>query len=128
MHQARPDGFALDVDPSRVEWRETSSPGVGWIPLYLASDAGGRSREEGDPPPEASVLIRMDAGCGYPRHRHLDVEEVLVLRGGYRDELGTYTCGDYVRYEAGSAHAPVALEGDTCVLFASARGGVRVED
>ena len=41
--------------------------------------------------------------------------------------------GDYVRYEAGSVHAPVALgrqdaptsdENPACVLFASARAGI----
>jgi anti-sigma factor ChrR (cupin superfamily) len=75
----------------------------------------------------------MAPGCGYPAHRHLDVEEVLILAGGYRDELGDHRAGDYLRYPPGSEHAPVALGDATrpagpgneaCLLFASARGGV----
>ena len=98
---------------------------MGWIPLLLESDSG--PRVEGEPA-DTAVLIRMDAGCGYPRHRHVGVEEVLVLAGGYADEFGEYAQGEYVRYAAGSVHAPVALDGAACVLFATARGGIRMEE
>ena len=75
------------------------------------------------------MLSRMEPGCGYPAHQHLDVEEVLVLAGGYEDEFGTYRTGDYVRYEVGSVHTPVALGSASevhpaCLLYASARGGI----
>ena len=124
-------GLAFKLDPAQLSWRETKVTGVGWIPLYLEGEGGpqrGSEDADGDEtePADAAVLIRMDPGCGYPRHVHLDVEEVLCLSGGYADELGTVREGDYVRYEAGSAHAPVALPGNPCVLFASARGGIRI--
>ena len=73
------------------------------------------------------ALIRMAPGCGYPRHRHTGTEEVLVLRGGYRDELGEHTAGSFVQYEAGSEHGPTAIDGDTpCVLLALAHEGVKL--
>lgn len=116
-----------------LPWRSTRHPGVAWLPLHPAP---------GSPPdavPDgvrgaATVLIRMDPGCGYPAHRHLGVEEVLILAGGYRDEAGDHPAGSYLRYETGSEHAPVALgdpgrstgpDNPACVLFASARGGVQ---
>jgi anti-sigma factor ChrR (cupin superfamily) len=118
----------LEVDPSAVSWRGTSSPGVEWC--LLESEGAGQGPAAG-----ATVLIRMAPGCGYPAHRHLDVEEVLILAGGYRDELGEHGAGEFLRYPAGSVHAPVALgdsrrsvgpDNPACLLFASARGGIEV--
>lgn len=121
-------GLEIDVDVARVEWRPTRVAGVDWVLLASEGGDGGRGARAG-----ATVLIRMAPGRGYPPHRHLDVEEVLILRGGYRDEAGTHRAGSYLRYPAGSAHAPVALgdpavpesdENPACVLFACARGGI----
>ena len=80
-----------------------------------------------------TVLIRMAPGCGYPAHRHLGAEDVLVLRGGYRDDDGgTYRAGDFVRYPALSEHHPIALGSheqpvgrgnEPCVLYSVAHGG-----
>lgn len=121
-------GFSCSFDHSAVAWRPTRHPGVEWYPLFLDDSAGA-----GRGPKPATVLIRMQPGAGYPAHRHLDVEEVLILSGGYRDEGGEHREGSFLRYAPGSVHAPVAL-GDAsqptgasnpaCVLFASARGGV----
>ena len=125
-------GLRFGLDPARLDWTPTQVEGVGWIPLHLG---------EGDPAapagvkPGGAVLIRMDPGCGYPSHRHVGVEEVLILAGGYRDEEGVHSEGDYVRYPAGSAHAPIALGDPTqpigpdnpaCVMFATAREGIEI--
>lgn len=124
----RVPGLEIDVDVARVEWRPTRVEGVEWF--LLASEGEGATR---DARTGATVLIRMAPGRGYPPHRHLGVEEVLILRGGYRDDRGEHRAGTYLRYPAGSVHTPIALgdptapESDTnpaCVLFASARGGI----
>lgn len=121
-------GFSCSFDQSAVAWRPTRHAGVEWCPLFLDTSAAAARG-----PAPATVLIRMQPGAGYPAHRHLDVEEVLILRGGYRDERGEHRAGSFLRYAAGSVHRPVALGdpsqpvGDAnpaCVLFASARGGV----
>ncbi|MBL8862287.1 MAG: cupin domain-containing protein [Planctomycetes bacterium] len=118
-------GLEVKVDAQAIAWRATRHPGVDWAPLHLAEGAAG--------PRESAVLIRMAPGCGYPPHRHVGVEEVLVLAGGYRDARGEHRAGTYLRYEAGSEHAPVALGdpdlpagpgNEACLLFASARDGV----
>jgi anti-sigma factor ChrR (cupin superfamily) len=124
-------GLEIQLDTSAVPWRETSVPGVEWLLLRDVQRA-----EEG-PAQESAVLIRMAPGRGYPAHRHLDVEEVLVLQGGYADERGIHGAGNYVRYEAGTTHTPVAV-GDperpagpsnpACVLYAIARGGIELID
>jgi anti-sigma factor ChrR (cupin superfamily) len=120
-------GLCISVSDDDVPWSPTSHRGIYWLALHT---------DPGEGPRDSTVLIRMDPGCGYPAHVHVGVEEVLVLCGAYRDELGVHAAGSYVRYEAGSRHSPVALGDATsprsesnrsCILYAIARGGVRVE-
>jgi len=102
------------MDLSRIPFKETSHEGV-WI-HFLHSN-----RETG----HAAVLIKMAPGCSYPKHRHKGAEELFILQGGYRDELGEYRAGEYVRYEDGSTHHPVALpDGEDCVFFAISQEGI----
>ncbi len=118
-------GLTVKIDDATFPWRPTRHRGISWAPLFAGEGVEG--------PRESAVLIRMSPGCGYPPHRHVGIEEVLVLAGGYRDELGDHRTGEYLRYAPDSIHAPVALgdphspEGpgnEACLLFASARGGV----
>lgn len=74
----------------------------------------------------AAVMIKMAPGSSYPRHRHKGAEELLVLQGGYRDDLGEHRAGEFVRYEDGSTHQPVALPGEDCVFFAIAQEGIEL--
>ncbi|HLQ36824.1 MAG TPA: cupin domain-containing protein [Planctomycetota bacterium] len=101
------------MDLAAIPFRSTRYPGVR-IHFYASDRVSGR----------AVALIAMDPGCGYPRHRHRGAEELLVVQGGYHDERGEYRVGQFVRYEDGSVHAPVALAGETCVLFAVAHEGI----
>jgi anti-sigma factor ChrR (cupin superfamily) len=121
-------GLQVKLDEAALAWRATRHPGIEWIPLH--PEPGAASSSE---PRDSTVLIRMAPGRGYPPHRHLGVEEILILRGGYRDALGEHRAGDYLRYPQGSEHAPIALGDPTspesdanpsCLLFATARGGV----
>ncbi|MFK7738908.1 MAG: cupin domain-containing protein [Planctomycetota bacterium] len=103
----------------RIPWQTTKYPGID-VHFYAS-----------DPPRSRRVLalIRMQPGCGYPRHRHRGTEEVTVLQGGYRDELGSYRAGAFVRYDEGSEHAPVAIDepgASACVLLALAHEGVKL--
>jgi anti-sigma factor ChrR (cupin superfamily) len=75
---------------------------------------------------DATVLIRMRPGCSYPAHRHVGLEEVFILQGGYRDSRGERRAGEYLINEAGSAHAPAALEGEDCIMLAIAHGGIEL--
>lgn len=102
------------MDLAAIPWQTTRHPGVR-VHFYSSDRQTGR----------VVALIAMAPGCGYPRHRHQGAEEVLVLQGGYRDEVGEYRSGQFVRYEDGSAHSPVAIDGsEDCVLFAVAHEGI----
>ncbi len=112
-----------------LPWRATHYEGIDW--LDLVGTPGG-TQEGAQDSPSQTVLIRMAPGCGYPRHRHIGPEDVLVLAGGYRDEDGrTFEAGQFVRYPAGSEHTPVAIgsaseSSDPCILFAVAHHGTEL--
>jgi anti-sigma factor ChrR (cupin superfamily) len=109
-------GHHTAMNLAAIPWRTTRHAGVG-IWFYASDERTGRT----------VALIRMDPGCGYPRHRHRGAEEVFVVQGGYRDEFGEHRAGAFVRYEDGTDHAPVALgaPGDAaCVLLAVAHEGI----
>lgn len=104
------------MDLAAIPWLSTRYPGVG-LHFYASDRHSGR----------VVALIRMEPGHGYPRHRHRGVEEVLIVQGGYRDERGRHEAGQFVVYEDGSTHTPVALDGPTdppCVLLAIAHEGI----
>ena len=102
-------------DLNSIEWNPTRHQGV-FVNILR------RDPETND----ATVLIRMQPGCGYPAHRHVGLEEVLILQGGYRDGRGEHRAGDYVLNEEDSAHAPVALEGEDCIMLAVAHRGIEL--
>ena len=101
------------MDLAPIPWRTTRHPGVR-IWFYASDRHSGRT----------VALIAMEPGCSYPRHRHRGTEELLVLQGGYLDQLGEHRQGEHVRYQDGTEHQPVALPGATCVLFAVAHEGI----
>jgi quercetin dioxygenase-like cupin family protein len=74
-------------------------------------------------------LVRLRAGARFPMHRHLGVERVLVLEGGYRDEQSgrVYRPGDFHEMPAGSSHAYQALPERDLLLAVSVIAGVDVE-
>jgi anti-sigma factor ChrR (cupin superfamily) len=103
------------LDPDAIPWKTTSHRGVS-IHFYRSDPVTGH----------AAVMIRMDPGSSYPAHRHVGAEELLVLRGEYVDAGGVHRAGDYVRYEAGTSHAPKCPDGAgaACVFFAVAHQGI----
>lgn len=106
------------MDLAAIPWQTTRYDGV--VVHFYASD-----RRSG----RALVLIRMAPGRGYPRHKHRGEEHLLVVQGGYRDEQGEHRAGDFVVYDDGSEHAPVALDGPDavpCVLLALAHEGIKL--
>lgn len=100
---------------STIDWQSTRYEGIFVNILRRDPNSG-----------DATVLIRMEPGCAYPAHRHLGIEEVFVIQGGYRDSEGEHHSGDYVISSAGSAHHPVALERVDCIMLAFAHGGIEL--
>ena len=108
----------MPVNLDAIDWKDTRYPGISLAEVYRPTSHA-----------DVVVLIRMQAGCGYPRHRHVGRERVLVLQGSYADENGRYVEGQVVEYAAGTAHTPVAERGpEPCVLLATAYQGIELVD
>ena len=74
-------------------------------------------------------LVRIAAGTRFPQHRHLGLERVLVLDGGYQDEPSgrLYLAGDWHEMAADTEHAYTALAEKELLLAVSLVSGVDVE-
>lgn len=74
-------------------------------------------------------LVRVAAGARFPTHRHLGLERVLVLDGGYRDEPSgrLYLPGDWQEMPAETTHAYTALPERPLLFAVSLVAGVDVE-
>ena len=74
-------------------------------------------------------LVRLAAGMRFPTHRHLGLERVLVLDGGYRDEQDSrlYLPGDWHEMQPGTSHAYTALTERELLFAVSVVAGVEVE-
>lgn len=67
---------------------------------------------------ERPQLLKIEPGCGAPRHSHGAVELTLVLEGAFRDETGLYGPGDLAVATYSLTHRPIAEPGQTCLAYA----------
>ena len=91
------------IDVSKIEWEPTPFPGVWTKRLY--GDASGRM----------TTLTKMEPGARLPDHRHVGIEQSLVLEGTLVDMNGACTAGNYVWRRAGSVHN--AWSPDGCIVL-----------
>src|SRR5207253_1569485 len=84
-------------DLNSIDWRPARYPGI--FVNVLRRDEQSH---------DATVLIRMQPGCRYPAHRHVGMDEVFILQGGYHDQQSERRSGEYTLKAAGSADAPSA--------------------
>jgi len=63
-------------------------------------------------------LIRSESGRGVGVHTHGGEELTLVLAGGFTDVTGHYVRGDFQTTTSDILHAPLADEGEDCIVLA----------
>ena len=103
----------LPPDLSRG-WRGALAPGFRFLELAAELPRGVKL-----------YLIHMAAGMPFPEHRHLGLEEAVILAGGLADETGGLEAGDWDAKEEGTHHTPRALEDEDCWLVARMEGEIR---
>nr|WP_211113354.1 ChrR family anti-sigma-E factor [Azospirillum endophyticum] len=96
---------AIDTPTDDGRWQEISK-GV-WLSGWERTLSGTTIR-----------LLRMASDAPVPAHRHTADELLLVLRGAFSDEYGSYSVGDVAHYVAATDHhARGASEEDCICLF-----------
>jgi putative transcriptional regulator len=71
-------------------------------------------------------LMRIRAGQAMPRHTHRGREMVMVLSGGFSDEMGTYERGDFSVTTDAHTHTPIAHAEQDCLCIALVEGHLRL--
>lgn len=89
----------------RVPWRRIGF-GVWHYPLPLSDGAKGDLR-----------LLKVSPGQAMPEHGHGGAELTLLLRGSYRDEVGTFRRGDVADLDDEIEHRPVADVDEGCICL-----------
>ena len=120
--------FDLDDTALAALFERAATP-TAWVALPIAGTQ--LMHLQGGPRVAAADngLVRLEAGARFPWHRHLGLERVLVLDGGYRDEQDgrLYLPGDWHEMQAGTSHAYAALADSELLLAVSVVAGVDVE-
>ena len=99
------EGF-LVVRAGEGRWLPTGDAGVSFKLLYT-------DRERGT----FTTLVRMDAGATIPAHRHLGVEQCLVIEGDLRAGDVSMAAGDFNCSLPGSVHEELTTDGGALFLI-----------
>ncbi|MET0647037.1 MAG: cupin domain-containing protein [Pyrinomonadaceae bacterium] len=100
-------GF-LVVRAGEGQWRPTDDAGVTFKLLFA-------DRERGT----ATTLVRMEPGSRIRSHRHLGVEQCLVLEGDVRSGVIGMRAGDFNCSMPGSVHEELISDGGALLLIVS---------
>ncbi len=89
---------ADDLQPVRIDthaerWHQGVVPGLSVMPLHEHAGI-------------STALVRWAPNTQFHAHTHPGGEEILVLDGLFRDELGEYPTGTWLRSPRSSRHAP----------------------
>jgi len=85
------DSRQAAIDTNTGGWQPSRAEGVELMPLHKHGS-------------EQIALIRFSPDTVYPTHVHEGGEEILVLRGEFRDAHGEYPQGSWMRYPDRSEH------------------------
>ncbi|HVF45616.1 MAG TPA: cupin domain-containing protein [Pyrinomonadaceae bacterium] len=99
------EGF-LVVRAGEGQWLPTGDAGVSFKLLYT-------DRERGT----FTTLVRMDAGASIRAHRHLGVEQCLVIEGDLRAGNVEMGAGDFNCSLPGSVHEEISTTGGALFLI-----------
>jgi anti-sigma factor ChrR (cupin superfamily) len=114
---ARGDGqnLSIDIPPGFLvlrsgegKWRPTDDAGVTFKLLFADQERG-----------TVTTLVRMEPGSRIRSHRHLGVEQCLVLEGDVRSGHVGMTAGDFNCSLPGSVHEELVTDGGALLLLVS---------
>lgn len=102
---ALPAGIST-VRAAEGDWQPTADEGVFVKILFMDADKGMMTR-----------LVRMTPGARVPKHRHMGVEQCLVLEGDLRTREMVAVSGDYIHALPGSVHDELYTEQGNLLLI-----------
>lgn len=88
-----------------IHWKRLGF-GVWHYPISLSGQGGGDLR-----------LLKVAPGQVMPEHGHGGSELTLLLRGSYRDEVGTFRTGDVSDLDDEVEHSPISDPKEGCICL-----------
>ena len=86
-------------------------PKLTWYPINYDKKNG-----------RGSYILKFRAGGKSPKHKHLALEEFLVLKGSLTDSDNTvFKKGDFITFKSGSSHFSLSSKGCLLLVFASGK-------
>lgn len=106
-----PEAAAILPQPFRA-WLPVPAA-LRWIPMWPHQSRSAVLARDGD---GGSVLYLSyyPENSAYPRHRHIGLEENVILSGGYQNGDVHVEAGDWVVGASGTEHAPMTGPGEEC--------------
>jgi anti-sigma factor ChrR (cupin superfamily) len=109
-HLANSKPELLTVRANEGEWKETAT-GV-FVKRLFADEASGT----------VTTMVRMLPGASLPMHRHLGIEQCLMLDGDFHVNEHVFRKGDYHCAPKGSVHETLFTENGALFLIVSQKG------
>ena len=89
-------------------------PKLIWYPINYNKKSG-----------SGSYILKFEAGGKSVKHKHLALEEFLVLKGSLKDHDNTvFKVGDFVTFKPGSTHFSSSNKGCLLLVFTSGKNKV----
>jgi len=121
LDEPEPAEPPVRTQPASGEFRHLPAPlrrFVGAAPVWRKVMRGLEEAEIGGADGVRARLMRIAPGTAMPRHTHGGREMLIVLDGGYSDEIGVYDVGDVAVADRDVVHKPIADPDEGCLCFA----------
>lgn len=79
-------------------------------------------------PDNRVYVLSVAKGMVAARHTHSGAEYCTVLKGAYRDELGTFAAGDFAEADDALNHQPIVQGDEACVCLFATEGRLKAQD
>ncbi len=103
------------VEPSTIETLKQQAETVQWQPYALVPQTMLGTLLVDETAREVQCFVRAIGSVTFPRHRHAQSEEIVVLEGDLEIGGQVYRSGDRVISASGTDHQPATQNG--CLLF-----------
>jgi putative transcriptional regulator len=76
-------------------------------------------------PDNRVYVLSVARGMVSARHEHSGAEYCTVLKGAYRDEIGTFAAGDFAAADSNVNHQPIVEGNEACVCLFATEGRLK---
>ena len=119
----------LDSDPAARPAARDTRPLLDRLPIkakrWVAPGVWVAAVDTPHAPENRVYLLSVAKGMVSARHEHSGAEYCTVLKGAYRDEVGTFAAGDFAAADSHLNHQPIVEGDEACVCLFATEGRLK---